>query len=261
MSLAQETTQDHRLTIVPDFTDLGKFEIGQTKELKWSITCPIAKVKVICEQETNVREKEVEKTEFVTFQPYLYGTSVMKDENKAVKYLIFSVKEGETRALKPLEDCNQDIFDFYALFELGTIYLNGISKKGLMVVEKDIKKATNYFERAANKNNIHAHDPLYPTYPSHDTVNQSLNSKSLQGSFDSLDPIYPIYREGNNVEVTRPNNGQAYLKLCEIYLGDGLIPRNLKKAKYCLNEALKCGNINVTHLKKQRPVFCEACNI
>ncbi|KAL7719700.1 Protein kinase domain-containing protein [Entamoeba marina] len=192
---------------------------------------------------------------------YLYGTSVMKDENKAVKYLIFSVKEGETRALKPLEDCNQDIFDFYALFELGTIYLNGISKKGLMVVEKDIKKATNYFERAANKNNIHAHDPLYPTYPSHDTVNQSLNSKSLQGSFDSLDPIYPIYREGNNVEVTRPNNGQAYLKLCEIYLGDGLIPRNLKKAKYCLNEALKCGNINVTHLKKQRPVFCEACNI
>ncbi|KAL7720888.1 Protein kinase domain-containing protein [Entamoeba marina] len=77
--------QDSPLTIGLKFeNDLGKFEVDQIKDLKskinlgklefghildleFTITCPISKVKVICEQETNTQEKEVE-TIPVTFQ-------------------------------------------------------------------------------------------------------------------------------------------------------------------------------------------------
>ncbi|KAL7717575.1 hypothetical protein QTN25_004975 [Entamoeba marina] len=47
--------------------NFGRLEVDQTKELNFNINCSIPKVKVICEQETDCREKEIEKSEPVRF--------------------------------------------------------------------------------------------------------------------------------------------------------------------------------------------------
>ncbi|KAL7719753.1 hypothetical protein QTN25_002877 [Entamoeba marina] len=81
MSRSQNTFWCDEMKIVPLFLskleksefenkkeiNLGKFVVGDTKELNFEVTCNIPQLKVICEQEANEKEKEVEKPNSAKF--------------------------------------------------------------------------------------------------------------------------------------------------------------------------------------------------
>ncbi|KAL7720403.1 hypothetical protein QTN25_002440 [Entamoeba marina] len=61
MSLPLDVSRDSSFTIIPSFdTNFGRLEVDETIELNFKVTSTIPKVKVICEQETNKKVKEVE---------------------------------------------------------------------------------------------------------------------------------------------------------------------------------------------------------
>ncbi|KAL7720889.1 hypothetical protein QTN25_002101 [Entamoeba marina] len=138
--------QDSPLTIGLKFeNDLGKFEVDQIKDLKskinlgklefghildleFTITCPISKVKVICEQETNTQEKEVETIPLGITCIEKDMLRIIKDPKKAIDYF-------ERAANLDYEK---------ALYQLSEMYLYGESG-----VKKDEEKAFQYLEKAA----------------------------------------------------------------------------------------------------------------
>ncbi|KAL7717576.1 Serine/threonine protein kinase [Entamoeba marina] len=185
---------------------------------------------------------------------YLCGTCIEKDEKKGVEYLLSASKEGVQEAIEYLEN-SEDILDLNSLYSIGSIYL-----KGADPIKKDFDKAIKYLIKAAHYNNIHIHQPIYPTFPQPNDVKPPKIPESNQESPQYADPDYPVYVEPYYVGTLTPNNGRAYLILCDTYLGEGRVPKNFNKASYYFNKALESGNTNTIQFKKKRPMFCKACN-
>lgn len=201
-----------------------------------------------------------------------YGTECMKDEDIAKSH-IEEAKKDEHKGLykqafnnyylganfgKSVE-CQYKVAEYYFKHYLGEINIGEVDK------EKAIKKAIDYYEKAANAGNVEAQYQLYkilisdeykPLKKDYDSALKWLNKTAVAGNAEAQiqmgDNLYKVDGTENDkdckkafewyMKAAKKNNDVAYARIARAYK-DGIgVKEDLNKAYEWYDKAANAGN-------------------